>query len=228
MDTTQAISNSECPRPRILELLLQLTSAKYDKLEKALEMTWIAHVVVAALGLAMVVNLGKVPESVVGYFLQGKYDLKTVAAIILAVHLYYFMRTGHLLTAFNDAKAFQDGLLDDYLTGHPEKGKVAPLHRTMSFLAAAFYPHAEAAPYFIITALVVSLAQASSLFLVVKAYHAGAMSSLGIVLFFMIILYYLFWKAQRDRTRATRAVIVLSVLTVSWFSIFYFSTGITA
>ena len=97
-----------------------------------------------------------------------------------------------------------------------------PLHRTTSFLAAAFYPQAEYLPYFIVTALVVSLAQAASLFLVVKAYQASTRISLVlvVVLFLMATLYFMFWKAQKDQARATRAVGVLWVLVALWYFLF--------
>jgi hypothetical protein len=201
-----------------LEFLLGLTSALNDNLEKSLEKIWIAHVVIAGIGIATVFQVANVPDFLAHYVLKGKYDLATLAAIILAVHSYYFMKTGHTLTAFNEAKALRDALLRDYLRGQPEEGKVDPLYRTTSFLAAGFYSHLEGVVHFIFTALVVSLAQAAALFLGYKAYHADAVTV--IVLCFIIPLYFLFWRAQADRRRATLAVLALWVFVGLWLIVF--------
>jgi hypothetical protein len=223
MDSDRGEQTGEQAGRRTLEYLLGLTSAKTDKLEKDLEATWIAHVVVAGIGIAMVFNVGHVAEAVVGGILKVNYDLKTVAPILLAIHLYYFMRTGPLLTEFNEAKKLRDGLLDDYSTGQLKGRNVEPLRATTSFLANAFHPHRAGIPYFIITTLFVSLAQASALFLVYTAYHTNAIVSLVIAIVAMIVLYSLFWKAQRaqeDHTLATWAVAALSVLVLLWLCSF--------
>ena len=222
-----------------MEVLLTHTSAKADMLERVLEKTWIAHVIVAGIGFAMVFNVGHVLQAIVDRYLPGASDLKTVTAIMMAIYLYYFMRTGPLLTAFNEAKALQIKLWKDYLKGQPEEGMVDSLHGTTSFLAEAFFDDAAGpvyavhvfwrryavkawVPYFFITALVVSLAQAAVLFLVNKAFHASAMFSLvlAFLLVSMFILYFMFWKApggeQNDHTRRSLAVIVLLVLVILW------------
>lgn len=209
--------------PSTLKFLLGLTSAKTDTLDKALEKTWIAHVVIAGIGIAMVLNIGKVTESVFHHLL-GSYDPNTAAAIILAISLYYSMKTGPLLTAFNEARMLRDDLLDAYLAG--QKGMVDPLRRPTSFLAAVFYDdepgpgHAAGGsgwrwmpekwvpkwvPYFIITTFVVSLAQAAPLFLVYEAYHESPRFWLVIVIVsaFLLALYYMLGKA--GLTTATTA-----------------------
>lgn len=205
--------------PSTLQFLLGLTSGKTDRLDKDLEKVWTAHLVVAGIGIAMVLNIGKVTESLFSH-LVGSYDPKTAAAILLAISLYYFMKIGPLLTAFNEAKKLRDELLEAYLTGQPQEGMATPLRRPTSFLAAAFYP--GGVPDFIVTALVVSLAQAAPLFLVVKAYQASATISLVIALSFMAILYTLFWRTRRENPRASWAVSVLCVLVPFWFFLFEF------
>jgi hypothetical protein len=275
VDRSETGSKSEHMSPHRLEFLLGLNSAKTDTLEKALEKTWIAHVVVAGIGFAMVFHVGHVLQALVGRYLPGTSDLETVAPIMLAIYLYYFMKTGPLLTAFNEAQALRDRLLKNYLEGQPEEGTVGPLHETSSFLAAAFYddepglvhatvgswwrwklgkwvPYLERqpeegtvgplhetssflaaafyddepglvhaadgswwrwklgkwVPYFFITALVVSLAQAATLFLVYEAYHASTMFLLVIVivLVLLITLYVMFWKpGPSQATTASRS-----------------------
>jgi len=224
-DRGETGSGEHQPPPR-LELLLGLASTKTDALEKALERTWIAHLVVAGIGVAMVLKVGQVVQAIASHYLQGASDLKTVAPIMLAIYLYYFMKTGPLLTAFNEAKALRDRLLQDYLEGQPEEGTVGPLHGTTSFLAAAFYDDEPGlvrasggpwwrwrlggwVPYFFITALVVSLAQAATLFLAFEAYHASARFWLVgvIVMILVIVLDIMFWKPGPSRlTTASRSI----------------------
>lgn len=212
--------------PTRLKFLLGITSGKTDTLDKALEKTWIAHVVIAGIGIAMVLDIGKVTESVFLHLL-GSYDHRTAAAILLAISLYYSMKTGPLLTAFNQARMLRDDLLDAYLAG--QKGMVDPLRQPTSFLAAVFYDdepgpgHAGGGsgwrwkleewvpkwvPYFVITTFVVSLAQAAPLFLVYEAYHASPRFWLVIVIVsaFLLALYYMLWKPPSSTaTTASRS-----------------------
>jgi hypothetical protein len=210
-------ANGEQMRPHT-KGLLRLTSAQKEKLEHALEKTWIAHVLVAGIGIAIVFNVGNVAESIIAHLLQGPYDLKTIATILLAVHVYYFMRTGPLLSAFGEAKSWHDYQLEGYFKGQEEaeKARADPLHPlsgTTSFLAAALYPRAKG--YLIITTFVVSVAQAATLFLVFKAFRVGAGISLSsaffvLVLVILITLYFMFW--QRRYAGATVVVIVLVLI----------------
>ena len=68
-------------------------------------------------------------------------------------------------------------------------------------------------PYFVITAMVVSLAQAAALFLVYEAYHASAMFWLVrlIVSVLLVTLYFMFWKAGPSQattaSRSTRPLV---------------------
>src|ERR1700724_3302129 len=100
---------------RKIEFLLKLTSDKVEKLEGALEKNWIAHLILAGVGLALVLNIGNLPGLLANYFLRGGYDKKAGATIILAALLYYFMKLGHLLTAFVDVSQLQASLSKDYL-----------------------------------------------------------------------------------------------------------------
>jgi hypothetical protein len=216
-------ATSEPTRPR-REDLLGLISAKKTKLENALEKNWIAHLLVAGIGVAMVFNVRKVAESVIGGFFKGTYDRETVATILLAIHVYYFMRMGPLLTAFVVAKSWHDEQLECYLTGPPKPARNAkadplhPLFGTTSFLAAALYPGSRG--YLVITTVVVSLAQASALFLVFRSYHVSLRISPASLFFAVLIaaigmLYWMFW--QRAFTRAT---LILLALALCWFVLF--------
>ena len=219
------MGTNEQRKPQIVELLLNLNSAKINKLEGALEKNWIIHVILAGVGVALVFRIGNLPDLLAKYFTQGQYDAQAVAAIVLPIFLYYFMKLGHLLTLFNEARRLQDSLLKEYLTSQFDWQQAEPLLRTTSFLAESFYAGKGGKlflPYLFVTSVVVSTAQAAALFLVVQAYHLNRWSLAGLVLsgIVVLILYFLFWKSQKDRLRATLAVVFTFVLTTAWLIAF--------
>ena len=67
------------------------------------------------------------------YFIKGEYDKKGVAAIILAILLYYFMKLGHLLSSYADANDLQSSLTGDF-----DQPTTLPLRKSISFFAEAF------------------------------------------------------------------------------------------
>ena len=123
------MDTNEQRKPQIVEFLLNLNSAKINKLKSALEKNWIIHVVLAGVGVALVFRIGNLPNLLVAkYFPQGQYDAQAVAAIVLPIFLYYFMKLGHLVTLFNEARRFQDALLKEYLTSQFDEQQTEPLH----------------------------------------------------------------------------------------------------
>jgi hypothetical protein len=151
------------------KLLVTMTSAKVTKLEEALEGNWVAHVVLAGIGFALVYGVANLPKLLSEYFIKGDYDKKGVAAITLAILLYYFMKLGHLLSSYADVTDLQKALIDNF-----HQPLTLPLRKSTSFLAEAFsdesYQSNSFWPYLLVTTAVVTLAQASALFLVVQAY----------------------------------------------------------
>ncbi len=219
------MGTNEQRKPQIVELLLKLNSAKINKLESALEKNWTIQVILAGVGVALVFRIGNLPKLLAKYFTQGEYDAQAVAAIVLPIFLYYFMKLGHLVTLFNEARQLQDTLLKEYLTSQFDEQKTEPLHRTTSFLAESFYSGKGGKlflPYLFVTSVVVSTAQGAALFLVVQAYHLNRWSLAGLVLsgIVLLVLYFLFWKSQKDRFRATLAVVFAIVLTTAWLIAF--------
>ena len=165
------------PAPRDEEgerkkLLISLTTAKITKLEDALERNWIAHLILAGIGFALVYGVADLPNLLSGYFIKGDYNQKGVAAIILGILLYYFMKLGHLLSFYADVSDLQSSLIGDFT--RPE---TLPLRKSTSFLVEAFsdesYANRSFWPYLLVTTATVTLAQASALFLVVEAYHTN-------------------------------------------------------
>jgi hypothetical protein len=226
-DRRKTLVTNEQRKPQIVEFLLNLNSAKIDKLESALEKNWITHVILAGVGVALIFRIGNLPNLIVAkYFTQEQYDARAAAAIMLPIFLYYFMKLGHLLTLFNEARRLQDTLLKEYLTIQFDERQTEPLHRTTSFLAESFYPGSGGDKMFIsylfVTSVVLSTAQGAALFLIVQAYHLNRWSIAGLTLsgIVLLILYFLFWRSQKDRFRATLAVLFSIVLTTAWLIVF--------
>jgi hypothetical protein len=212
-------------RPKIVEALLNLNSAKVSKLESALEKNWIIHVILAGVGTALVFNVGNSRQFLTRYFTEQEYNGQAVAVVMLPLFLYHFMKLGHLLTLFNEARRLQDALLKEYLAGQFDEQRAEPLRRTTSFLAESFYPGRDAKlfwPYLFVTSLVISTAQAAALFLVVQAYpnNRWALAVLVLSGLFILVLYSLFWRSQKDHFRATLAVVFNFLFTAAWLIIF--------
>ncbi len=204
MKTTSTIHGDHT---QSVEFLLDLNSAKIRELEKALEQNWLIHVILSGVGVAMIFNIGHLRDVLAKYFAQAEYNAQAVAAILLPVFLYQFMRLGQLVTAFNEARQLRDDLLRDYLGGALHHLNMEPLHKSTSFLAESFVTKGNW-PYLLVTTAIVTIAQASALFLVVQAYGVNRFSVAILVASaaIMSILYVLFWKFQRDRRRATLVV----------------------
>jgi len=151
------------------KLLIDLTSAKIARLESALETNWIAHLILAGIGFALVLDIGNLPGLLSNYFIRGQYDKKGVAAIVLAVLLYYFMKLGHLLSSYAEASQLQRSLFKDL-----GEAKTLPIRKSTNFFAEAYSDESFAGksfwPYLLVTTAAVTLAQAAALFLVVQAY----------------------------------------------------------
>ena len=107
-------------------------------LESALEKNWIAHLVLAATGLALVFHIGSFRDLLSNYFIHGGYDQKVIAAVDLALLLYYFMKLGHLLTLYVEGYELQKQLLEGYL-GEDFKTANAVFRKSTNFYVEAFF-----------------------------------------------------------------------------------------
>jgi hypothetical protein len=158
--------------PERKKLLIALSTAKIAKLEEALERNWIAHLILAGAGFALVYGIADLPKLLSGYFTKGDYDQKGVAAIVLAILLYYFMKHGHLLSSYVDTSDLQNILIGDFT-----ERATLPLRTSLNFSVQAFsdeaYKNKTFLPYLLITTAVITLAQASAVFLVVQAYRTN-------------------------------------------------------
>jgi hypothetical protein len=210
------------------EFLLKLTSEKVERLEGALEKNWIAHLILAGVGLALVLNIGNLPGLLANYFLRGGYDKKAGATIVLAALLYYFMKLGHLLTAFVDASQLQASLLKAYLGDQVDETTTAILRKSTNFFVEAFFSGEGFVtgrvfwPYLLVTCVVVSVAQAAAVFLVVQAYSLNRWSSSRFLLFgtLLIIVYVVLGKAAKPRLQTALVIASLIALGVAGLIIF--------
>jgi hypothetical protein len=209
------------------EFLLELSSAKVERLERALEKNWIAHLILAGLGLAFVFDIGDLPKSFAKYFSQDQYNTRLGAVIILPVVLYYFMRFGHLLTSFVAARSLHDALLSAYLGDQFDQNKFRPLRESTSFFEVFYSTHLFRARgpvvlAFTVTPAVISVAQAAALFLLLQAYGRNTWSIAVLVLSgtILMILYWAFWKSQKSHPGTTGAVIGCVALIIAWFIAF--------
>ncbi len=187
------------------KLLLNLNSDKINRIESGLEKNWIAHLILSGVGVALVFNIGNLPGFITHYFSESPYDRKAVAAITLAILLYYFMKLGHLLTSFVDASQLQDSLLKDYLDGDFDEGRLSPLHKSTNFFVETFFSPGvlTSLPYLVVTLFVVSIAQAGALFLFAQAYGLQGWLPLVFQSFAMVfvVLYIVFEKLRKYRLR---------------------------
>jgi hypothetical protein len=195
------------------EFLLNLNSGKVNRLESALENNWIAHLILAGIGVAMVFDIAKLPTLIVNYFTKGDYDKKAAAAIILAVLLYYFMKLGYLLTSFVDASQLQEDLLRDYLREQFEEAKMMPLRKSTNFFVEAFSAESFKiykwfSPYLLVTLAVVSVAQAAALFSIVQAYDIKRQYP-SIFLACGAVLVFLYIKLRKSQKASPKTAVVI-------------------
>jgi hypothetical protein len=210
------------------EFLLELSSAKVEKLEKALERNWIAHLILAGIGLAFVFDVGDVPRSFAKYFSQDQYNIRLAAVLIPPILLYHFMKLGHLLTSFIQARTLHDELLNAYLSDTSDKEKFRPLRETSSFFEVFYSTRAFGGPspvvfaYFAVTPAVIAAAQAAALFLILQAYGytAWSIGVVGLCAVVLIILYWAFWVSQRNHPHSTKVVIGCILLVIAWLILF--------
>jgi hypothetical protein len=87
----------------------------------------------------------------------------------------YFMKLGHLLTLYVEASGLQQRLLQSYLGGHVDATKLV-LRKSTNFYVEAFFAIKPLGgrdtfwPYLLVTTIIVSLAQATALYLVGQAF----------------------------------------------------------
>lgn len=157
------------------EFLLKLNSDRVSGLEGALERNWIAHLILAGIGLALVLPIGKFRDLLASYFVRGPYDQTVVATVLLAILLYYFMKLGHLLTLYVETVSLQQRLLQSYLGENVDATRLV-LRKSTNFYVEAFFaikPFSDRDtfwPYLLVTTIIVSLAQAAALYLVGQAF----------------------------------------------------------
>ena len=217
----QVKSASPVMDERRIEFLLKVNSDRVNGLEASLEKNWIAHLILAAIGLALVFHIGNFRELLANYFVKGPYDQKAVAIVILGLLLYYFMKLGHLLTLYIESSRSQQQLLKAYL-GEQVTASSVILRKSTNFYVEAFFSvdsfHMRDVfwPYLLITITIVSLAQASALFLIAQAYTLSRWLPFIIsVNAALVVLCFVFWPALR-KSSATKIPVVALMAVVAF------------
>jgi hypothetical protein len=211
-----------------LEFLLGLSTEKLAKLENALENNWIVQLALAVGGLALIFDIGDFPRLAAKYLGQEKYSLKPVAAVAPALLLYFFMKFGHLLTAFLEARELHDHLLLRFIGSDFEGRSLSALRETTSFFEGYYSAKLFGGQgplifvYYAFSSVTMSIGQAAVLFLIVQAYGLTLWSSVAVAGcgIAILLLYREFWRAKKQHPQTTRMVVGCLVLLVSWLVLF--------
>ncbi|QBR04424.1 hypothetical protein [Paraburkholderia pallida] len=203
------------------ERLLELSFAQAEKLAVALERNWTIHLVLAAAGLAIVFDVGNLPEFLVKHFVdQDTFERKPVALILLPIVLFYFMKFGHLLTSFFDARRLVVEAVEKYGDTPAEQALLSGLEETTSFFEV-FFPGSD--PYknetlrfvaLCIVSLVFSTEQATAIYLLIQTYNANYVSIVMTVsiLVCFFLLYAAFFKSRAVAGTVGKKVAAISCI----------------
>ncbi|HEY6348711.1 MAG TPA: hypothetical protein VI636_04810 [Candidatus Angelobacter sp.] len=223
-------AEDKTPDDSKIQFVLNLNSAKLNALEAALENNWLAHLILAGAGVALVFNIADLPQLLTHYFLQqDAKDQKPAAALFLALLLYFFMKLGHLLTSFIAARQLQDSALQQYL-GQNAAGNqqncasrsntatiVPALEKTTNFFVEAFHLAKDEQPgawvYLLVASAVVSIAQSAALYVFARSYQLNRwfLCSAFLAGCLAVLFYCLLFRKGKE-TRA--ACIVLGAFSV--------------
>ena len=201
---------------RRTEFLLKLSSDRLAGLESALEKNWIAHLILAGVGLALVFHIGSLQTLLTEYFTHGEYNQTAAASVILAILLYYFMKLGHLLSLYVEANRLQLHLFEDYLGEGLDATKLV-LRRSSSFYVQAFFSiktyneQDTFWPYLLVTSSVVSLAQAAALYLTAQAYGINRRFPFDVLAGGALVISYFIFVETQPRPQWLRALAGLAM-----------------
>jgi hypothetical protein len=206
------------------EFLVGLSSERLAHVAQALERNWTVQLILAGVGFALVFEIGDLPRFLSKYVSQDEYNLRPVATMLPAILLYYFMKFGHLLTTFIEARQLNDLLLLEYLGDSKQAPK--SLLETTSFFevyySTASFTGPLIAAYYVTCALVVSTGQAAALFLILKAYGANvwSMSAVALAAIALGLLYREFWRSKRGHPGTTAMAVTCPLAALLLFVVF--------
>ena len=204
------------------EFLSTLISARVDKCEKALERNWIAHIILAGIGLAFVFDLGGLPRALASrFFGPDHYNNLLPPMLMTPILLYSSTRLGQLLISFVRARRIQDELLTRILQDDPlgkyleeRSADLRPLFQTSSFFETYYsttFDKGSVFSFLAITCGVVSTAQAAALFLIWKASDYTPWSIIARALCILcggilLYAYVRFWVSQKNQPKTRKGV----------------------
>lgn len=185
---------------------LLVSSSRMDDLAKGLEKAWIAQLLLAAIGVALILNIGEFRCALANYFSQGSPSLKVPAGVILLAALYFFMRFGHLLSAFLRSRKLHERLVEEFQRSRGFRSNLGAFKQSFSYFEGYYSTElfGNQRPvkfmYFMVTAFGLSISQASSIYLIYLAYGLGPFPAvlIFVVGLGLLFLYVGFWRAKRD------------------------------
>ena len=215
------------------ECLVELSCAKAERLAAALERNWTIHLILAGIGLAIVFDVGNLPEFLAKHFVdQDTFERKPVALILLPIVLFYFMKFGHLLTSFFDARKLVVESVQRYAGTPAEQALLSYLEETTSFFEI-FFPGSH--PYenrtlrltaLCITSLVFATEQATAVYLLIQTYNANYVSIAAtvaiLICFFLLYNAFLKSPAVVGIVKKRHVSIVWILLVTGILLLFYF------
>jgi hypothetical protein len=215
-----------------LKTLLPLTLARVKDISDALERNWIIQMICAAVGVALIYDVGSLPKVFCKYFKQEACTLQSAAAVLIVVELYYFMKFGQYVTAFLEARKLLDDLLIAYVGTHASSKELTPLSDSLSFFEGYYSQSAFGswAPlrigYFTLFLAIVATGQASALFLLIRGYGVTPISiAVGLAAsVILVILYISFWHSKHKHRYTTSLVYGSIALAVAAFATFWYTS----
>lgn len=209
-----------------LKTLLGLATPRVKEISDSLERNWLIQMICAAVGIALVYDIGDLPRIICKYFGQESCASRSSATVLIVVQLYYFMKFGQQISAFLECRRLLDALLDAYVGEVRTSAFLSPLRDSMSFFEGYYSPKAFGswAPlrvaYFILFLIVVACGQAAALFLLFRGYgvRPASLSIGGVALAALTILYVGFWYSKRNHLYTTRLVFgCMALVGISFF-----------
>jgi len=216
-----SINEASPNREEDLRFLIQLSSNKLDKVDKELGRNWIYQVIIVAISVAIIFNIGKTPSALKLYLFKSEEIDSPFYIAIPLVLLYLFMRFGHLLGTFVKTHKMHDSLLDEYNKRIKVKNNVMSLYSTTNFFELYYRGKGTSSPgrivifsFLIFTMLILSFNHASSIFFLSLALNYSKWLVIPIYSIIIFFLYRQFYISIEDIQYSRRMVIIIIIVSI--------------
>lgn len=216
------------------EQLIQLSKSKVDKVDRDLGRNWTFQVVLVAISIAVILDIGDIPKAISNYFLRTEGFENTLFITLPLVLLYLFMRFGHLLSTFFKSRKMYDYLVDKYTEGDLQKGNLKELYGTTNLFELWYSPKKFSQTkilvvlFYFFTMLVLSGSHASSIVLLIKALGYTVWLLLAAIILYAFCLFAFYWgffKSNKDDKYIGSIIIGIIIFVLGWLMLFYYLLG---